>query len=48
MNLCCDQFSVFKMLGLEQFQEGVAEQKRVLAIVEPEAYLVQVGLQMLR
>lgn len=42
-----NEFAVLKMLGLQQLQQRVTKQTRISAIVEPEAYFVQVGLQML-
>ena len=35
------------MLRFQQSQQGVPKEKWVLAIVEPEAHFVKVGLQML-
>jgi len=35
------------MLRLKHFKESVAKKVRVLTVVEPEAHLVKVGLQML-
>src|ERR1035438_8334549 len=38
---------ILKVLRLEQPQQCVSEQKRIIAVIESEAHFVEVGLQML-
>ena len=45
---CRSQFFVFEIAGFEEFEHGVTEQVRVLAVLETPRHLVKVGLQMLR
>ena len=39
------EFLVFEVLSLQEFQECIAEEVGIFPIVETEAHLVQVGLQ---
>ncbi len=42
------EFFVFEVRSLNQLDERIAEQVRILTVVEPEAHFVQVGREMLR
>jgi hypothetical protein len=39
---------VFQIVGGDQFEHGIAEQKRILSVVESPRHFVKVGHQMLR
>jgi hypothetical protein len=46
--LFASQFFVFEVVRVNEFQHRIAEQVRVLSVVETPRHFVQVGLQMLR
>jgi hypothetical protein len=41
------EFRVWQLLSLHQFQERIAKEELIIAIVKPMLQLIQIGVQML-